>query len=784
MRAALWLVAGLQAAPPAAPAVTARVSPTRLTAGEELRLTVRASTRSAEPLTMLLPTLSGFAIMGSRELTEVTLEGLGRPIRTTTRELALRAQRPGTLVIGAVRVRQAGREVATAPLTVLVDSAATGLAAALSPLARRLLDTAPPPARNDRVTLRVLVPGDSVVIGQQFDVVAAAWFPRELRARLRRAPILTLQTPEGVWSYPGAAPSDVAASRLVGGRSMDLFVAHEAVFPLTAGRIVIPPATLDYAVPITFSFFSREDRYALRSDSMAVTVAALPPGARPADDQRVVAHDLSLDLTLDPATGRVGEPIDVTVRLAGVGNVALWPAPTMAWPPALRAYPGEMGTRIESQGGRVAGTKTFHYLVVPDSTGAFLLPEVRYPYYDIGARGYRVATAAPRALAVAQGSEPRPARALPPLAPDAGVVWSDALAHGLAPWGWLALFVGPPFLAWRRRRRGLPADAAALAAPAAAPRTRLGRLEREFQGMLASHVPDAAARDGDGLARALRASGVESAVADHVMRLRDRLRAARYGPRGPGDAAELAAELEQVMRALGAEPAGKPRRLGISVGLVALAALLPPGAAQRPSAEALYDAGALRAAADSFAARAAAEPRVPAHWYNLGATLYRAGADGKASAAWTHAARLAPRDPLVRQARELLPAPDAASDPLLATGIATPEEWALAAGVVWIALWGAVLAGWRRSVVAGLALVAIAASALGGREAARRARPLAIVLGPHTAVRVAPYGGANAAATVEAGAALLVERRYGPWLEVRRADGVRGWLLDADVARL
>src|SRR2546427_9352874 len=32
-------------------------------------------------------------------------------------------------------------------------------------------------------------------------------------------------------------------------------------------------------------------------------------------------------------------------------------------------------------------------------------------------------------------------------------VWSDALARDLAPWGWLALLVGPPLVAWLRRRR-------------------------------------------------------------------------------------------------------------------------------------------------------------------------------------------------------------------------------------------------------------------------------------------------------------------------------------------
>src|SRR5207253_1834472 len=237
----------------------------------------------------------------------------------------------------------------------------------------------------------------------------------------------------------------------------------------------------------------------------------------------------------------------------------------------------------------------------------------------------------------------------------------------------------------------------------------------------------------------------------------------------------------QVLRVLGAEPGGKGRRVVAAIALMALAALAPPAAAQTPSAEALYDAGALRAAADSFAARAAGEPRVPAHWYNLGATLYRAGADGKATAAWARADRLAPRDPLVRRARELLPAPDAASEALLTTGLATPGEWALGAGLCWVALWIAVAARRRRTVVLGLSLVTVAAAGLAAREVLRRAEPLAIVLNAATPVRVAPYGGASPASMVEAGAALLVDRRYGAWLEVHRADGVRGWVLAAEV---
>jgi hypothetical protein len=298
-------------------------------------------------------------------------------------------------------------------------------------------------------------------------------------------------------------------------------------------------------------------------------------------------------------------------------------------------------------------------------------------------------------------------------------------------------------------------------------------------------VPDAFARDGDGLAQALRAAGIESAVADHVKRLRDRLRAARYGPRGLGDAAELAEEIEQVLRVLGAE-AGPRRRHRIVVTVWLLLAATPRLEAQTPSAEALYRAGALRAAADSFAARAAREPEIAAHWYNLGATLYRAGADGKATAAWTLAARLAPRDPVIRRARRLLPAPDAASEQLLLVGWATPVEWALGAGAVWAALCLVALGGVhrRRGLLAALGAVALGAAVAGVVEWRRRARPLAVVVAGEAPVRAAPYGAASAAATLRAGAAVLIGRRYGRWVEVRRVDGVRGWVLALEVAPL
>jgi hypothetical protein len=772
--------------------VTAGVDRTHLRAGEELTLTIRARSRASDPVEIMVPSLNGFAVVGTRDMTEVSFNGASGSIRTTVRELQLRPQQAGALLIGPVRARQGVSIVATDPILVTVDSAADRTTSTLSPLARSLLESTPPPVsrRADRVALTMLVPSDTVYAGEQVDLITAAWIPRDLGQRMRRPPLLTLVTPEGVWAYPAATSSGVALSRQVGGRWIDLFIAHEVVFPLTSGRLIIPPASVEYALPVSFSFFSREERYTLRSDSIAITVLPLPATNPPTN---VVGEKLSLELQVDPAATRVGEPVEASVTIHGIGNVALWPEPPLKWPTGFRVYPAQTEVRVAPDAGRIAGSKTVHFLAVPDSSGNFVLPEVRYSYFNATTGRYETASAAPRALAVAPGAEPRAARVLPPLLPASGEVASDRVSRTLGWQGWLALLLVPPAFAAlaRRRRTRAPATAVVRGAPERSP---LSRLEREFLAVLASHVSDPFARDGDGLAQALRAAGVDSAVADHVKRVRDRLRAARYGPRGLGDAAELAAEIEQVLRVLGADgTVGARRPHGVVATMLVVAMVgahvaslhcqTPP--ARTPSAEALFEAGALRAATDSFAARAAREPRDPAHWYNLGATLYRAGADGKATAAWIRAARLAPREPAIRRALRLLPAPDPVSAQLLQVGWATPAEWGLVGAAGWLLLWLVVaFGGRRRAVLAVFGAVAGAALVLGAIEWRRRDQAIAVVIAETAPVRAAPYGGASAAASVPAGGAVLMVRSYGPWVEVYRTDGIHGWVLGGEISGL
>ena len=149
-------------------------------------------------------------------------------------------------------------------------------------------------------------------MGEQVDVVTAAWFPRDLRLQLRRPPTLQPPVIDGVWSYPQAAPTGIAVSRNIGGSAYDLFVAHQVVFPLVAGTVAIPRAMLKYSTPLALQFFSQEERFALTSLPETLVVHPLPAKGRPLDFNGAVGSALRLERRVTPASARAGEGVTVS----------------------------------------------------------------------------------------------------------------------------------------------------------------------------------------------------------------------------------------------------------------------------------------------------------------------------------------------------------------------------------------------------------------------------------------------------------------------------------------
>ena len=770
---AIVLLALLQAGPPE---IHVSVDQDRVSVGDELVYTARAVSRSSEPMSLTIAPFNGFEIVSRSERTEVSLSP--GPIRTTVLEVRLRALRPGRWQIGPARATQGNETTEAAALVVDVEPSAAVAATTLNPRLRSLLERTPPPPRG-KAAVALVVSADTARVGEQVDVVTAAWFPRDLRLQLRRPPTLQPPVIDGVWAYPQAAPSGIAVTRNIGGIAYDLFVAHQVVFPLVAGTLVIPRAMLKYSTPLALQFFSQEERFALTSLPDTLSVRPLPSEGRPADFNGAVGSGLRLERRITPPTTHPGEGVAVELVLSGVGNSALWPPPAIRWPRTARAYADKVDEQVTTVEGRVSGVKTFSYLVVPDSVGALTLPTVTYSYYDLTARAYQSVATGAASLPVAAGGEAASSAALPPaLLPSGSAALARRVAQVVPDWGWAVILLLPPLAvlgrAWRPRRRRrsvIPAT------------TGLRGVEEQLDAVVRTLVPDRDHRSRTGLAAAARAAGADADTAWRLAAAREQLLARRYGP---GEISEedaaLVAEVQELMRRLGDSLRGWRGPGVIACLLVVL--LAGKLAAQSPPPEQLYESGALRAAAEGFARRAELEPTVAAHWYDLGAAYYRLGQKGHATAAWQRARRLDPREPTIRRALQLTPPPDATSERWTWSPPVTPEELLLLGVLGWLVGWVAwVLRPRQRDRWAILLAFAAASTAAGFGLRAWYRQPVGIVL-DQTTLRLSPHGRAPALGSLEAGGAVEILRNDRGWLLVRVAGSREGWVASDAIAAI
>ncbi len=154
-----------------------------------------------------------------------------------------------------------------------------------------------------------------------------------------------------------------------------------ALFPLKTGDLEIGPMSLTL-VP----------RGGVReSDKLSVMVTDPPLAGRPAGFGSGDVGRFALSADVDPRTTERGSAVSVNVTLAGTGNLpSELPVPVQA---GVKWLEPEVREKMNVEGHRYGGTRTFSYVVHVDQEGDLDLGEIALPFYDADARKYDVARA-------------------------------------------------------------------------------------------------------------------------------------------------------------------------------------------------------------------------------------------------------------------------------------------------------------------------------------------------------------------------------------------------------
>lgn len=370
----------------------ASVSSTEVRIGDPLLLTLSVEGENIGPVPApQLPDLPGFDIGGTSSSQSTSIQIAGG--KTVRRQLinfihTLYPRAAGETVIGPCRLEFGGETYETEPIAVRVIQAgqSTPPKTGAPPLPQ---DPGPGTTVAEDLRLVAAVNRRTVYVGEPVIVEYT------LYTRLRLADINLAAAPSfsGFWVEPIYDAQRIEFQRKpVDGKVYDYCVLKKsALFPMTSGRLQVAPMKLDVAVVRAprdfFDVFSRPSIVPLQSEVYNIDVIPLPEAGKPGVFTGGVGS-FTISAALDRTVSEAAEPIDLTIRITGSGNIKLIERPLIPSVPGLRILDPETRTSVEFSGTTFRGYKEFRYPLIPQTDGEHVVPAIVLAYFDPADREY------------------------------------------------------------------------------------------------------------------------------------------------------------------------------------------------------------------------------------------------------------------------------------------------------------------------------------------------------------------------------------------------------------
>lgn len=173
------------------------------------------------------------------------------------------------------------------------------------------------------------------------------------------------------------------------GKKYNYYVLKKAVLiPQKTGRLIVEPLSMDILVGIPtgeYDFFGypyvQNTQQHFTSGSRIIQVKALPQEGKPVDFTGAVG-DYQLAVSANKNTINTDESTRINVEISGVGNQKLFNLPDINVPSDLEVYPPERKEQLATTYKGLKGKITDTYNVVATYNGKYIIPQVKFSYFN------------------------------------------------------------------------------------------------------------------------------------------------------------------------------------------------------------------------------------------------------------------------------------------------------------------------------------------------------------------------------------------------------------------
>ncbi len=381
--------------------VSATVDVRSFTINEVVTFTISAEDASDNPTADISPLLKDFSIV-SGPSTQTNMQFVnGRMTSSRNISWTLIANRDGEITIPTLAVKLGRKTFHTKPIDLKVKKS----------------DVTGDP---DDLFVVAEVDKRSVVVGEQITVVY------KLYTRVNMT-IKELQSPEyvGFWTEELYSPRqiDFRDTQIKGERYKVATLYKVALFPTKTGEIVLPPMVLNCNVEIRQKnrrrsvwddpFFNSLDPFfgnrstkprIIRTDEEIIKVRSFD-GLPPIGYTNAVGQ-FKLNSNVDDKDVKANEAITFQVVLHGTGNLPILKLPDIEFPADLEVFPPTSDTQRDPFRDEITGTITLEYILIPRKPGTYILPRIKFSYYNPKLRAWESSETQAIRLTVNPGEQP------------------------------------------------------------------------------------------------------------------------------------------------------------------------------------------------------------------------------------------------------------------------------------------------------------------------------------------------------------------------------------------
>ena len=184
------------------------------------------------------------------------------------------------------------------------------------------------------------------------------------------------------------------------GRGLSLDLEKSLIYPQRSGRLTIDPLEIEVIANVVDRSRSQDPfgglfgglfsgvfgnvqqvRKNINSNRVTLDVKPLPEKGR-YESFRGNVGQFTFDSKIDRTTLKANEALTITVTIGGRGNLRHIEAPTVQFPSDFEVFAPSITENIRVTENGMSGSKTFELLAIPRTQGSYIIPPIKFSYFD------------------------------------------------------------------------------------------------------------------------------------------------------------------------------------------------------------------------------------------------------------------------------------------------------------------------------------------------------------------------------------------------------------------